>query len=111
MRRGKNKVINLCGIPYKLTYFAGPRDNVRDDDESFIGEIDNDKREIRIEKGRSDTEYIIFHELVHGALEAQKGSPNSKVFEKYYGEGFVRPFARMLWGMIQEAGIVKVKKI
>jgi len=106
----KIKKIDLCGISYKVKYYPSVRSKKkRDVEDCMIGYIDNDRREIHLEEGRSDINYILFHELVHGAIEAIMADPNTKEFNKYYGEEFVRPFARLLFSMCKNAGLLRIR--
>lgn len=108
MKRKRIRKVDLCGIQYKVVYYPAPgRPGRKEVDDCVVGFIDNDKREIHLEVGRKqDGNYILFHELVHGAIEAIMADPNTKEFLKYYGEGFVRPFARVLFSMLKSAGLM-----
>lgn len=99
--------IDMCGVEYKVVYSKGPGSKGRELDDNIVGQIDHDKRVINIEDGRSDFDFVLFHEMIHGAVEATISEPGSKMVEKYYGEGFVRPFSRFLWSMMKNAGLLK----
>lgn len=105
----KLKTLDLCGIKYKIIYHKPAKRNTKRKGlpATCIGQIDNDRRTIRLEGERGDIGYVLFHELIHGTIESIYPDPNDKVYIKFYSEPFVRPFARIFWSMLKSAGMIK----
>lgn len=101
------KMIEVGGLLYKVKYVS-PKCIKGSDVLAAIGNIDFDKRIIKIEKGLSSSEEIsvIIHELCHAVLETILPA---KILDDYeeVEELIVGPFARILAGALRSAGLLK----
>lgn len=105
--RLKGKTVEIGGILYKVKYVS-PKCIKGSDVLTAIGNIDFDKRIIKIEKGLSSSEEIsvIIHELCHAVLET---IIPAKILDDYEEteELIVGPFARLITGALRSANLLK----
>lgn len=89
------KSIRLCGIDYDITV---ENPNVNKELQKYEGYIDFGKKKIRISKKSGDKMFILYHELMHGAIEAITHKDDDMI----NNEDFMRPFSRIMYGISRE---------
>lgn len=105
----QKKPIHIMNIPVGgMTYkvYACPRG--LGDKRSFVrlGNCDFTKHTISLNMkdlcSDEETCYVLFHELIHAAVDAATCSEKINP----HGEAFIHPFARILWGAIVHSGLI-----
>jgi hypothetical protein len=109
IKKSKKKPIHMMDIPVGgLTYhlYACPAGLGETKEFKRLGNCDYETHTIQLniapEVSNEEISYVLFHELIHAAVEAAtctaRVNPHSEIF--------VHPFARILWGALQHSGLI-----
>lgn len=99
------KKVKVGGIDY--TILMAPIDGIKHRNTSMadaMGIADPDARVIILEKGRTDIDYVFLHELLHACLDCLD---TGQLFKGAQEEKFVRPFSRVLYDILVNAGLIR----
>jgi hypothetical protein len=99
------KKVKVGGIDY--TVLMAPIDGIKHRNTPMadaMGIADPDARVIILEKDRTDQDYVFLHELIHACLDCLD---TGSAFKGTQEEKFVRPFSRVLYDALVNAGLIR----